>query len=59
MLRTQRAVPRIPPRLLGVLLRAMRSRRFVRWSFEHYLRIAPPPDPAPAPRAADRAPVAA
>ncbi|MCW3065903.1 MAG: monooxygenase FAD-binding protein [Solirubrobacterales bacterium] len=59
LLRTQRAVPRIPPRLLAVLLRGMQSRRFVRWSFDHYLRIAPPPDSAPAPRAADRAPVAA
>jgi menaquinone-9 beta-reductase len=50
MLRTQRAIPRVPPRLLGLALRAMRSRRFVRWSFEHYLRIAPPPEPMQTPR---------
>jgi digeranylgeranylglycerophospholipid reductase len=57
LLRTQRAVPRVPPRLLALLLRGMRSRPFVRWSFEHYLRIAPPPERAAAPRAA--VPVAA
>jgi flavin-dependent dehydrogenase len=50
MLRTQRAIPRVPPRALALMLRAMRSRRFVRWSFEHYLRIAPPPADAGAPR---------
>jgi hypothetical protein len=41
------------------MLRAMRTRRFVRWSFEHYLRIAPPPQqPVSAPRPA-ATPVAA
>jgi flavin-dependent dehydrogenase len=43
MLRAQRLVPRIPPRLLGPLIRALGAKRFVDWSFEHYLRIAPPP----------------
>jgi flavin-dependent dehydrogenase len=57
MLRVQRTVPRVPPRLLGVLLRGMRRRRFTAWSFEHYLNIAPPPAPAPARRRA--VPVAA
>jgi flavin-dependent dehydrogenase len=42
MLRTQRAVPRVPPRLLHRLLRSMQWRRFVSWSFDHYLNIAPP-----------------
>jgi len=42
MLRVQRLVPRVPPRLLGPLIRLMGSKRFVDWSFEHYLRIAPP-----------------
>jgi flavin-dependent dehydrogenase len=43
MLRVQRLVPRIPPRLLGPMIRMLGSKRFVDWSFEHYLRIAPPP----------------
>ena len=43
MLRAQRFVPRIPPRLLGPLIRALGARRIVEWSFGHYLRIAPPP----------------
>jgi flavin-dependent dehydrogenase len=43
MLRTQRLVPRVPPRLLHGALRTMQWKRFVRWSFDHYLNIAPPP----------------
>jgi flavin-dependent dehydrogenase len=42
LLRTQRLVPRVPPRLLGPAVRLMSSSRFVDWSFDHYLRIAPP-----------------
>jgi flavin-dependent dehydrogenase len=42
MLRVQQLVPRVPPRLLAPALRAMGSRRFVDWSFGHYLSIAPP-----------------
>ena len=42
MLRAQRLVPRIPPRLLGPMIRLLGSKRFVDWSFDHYLRIAPP-----------------
>jgi flavin-dependent dehydrogenase len=42
MLRTQKTVPRVPPRLLGRAIRAMGARRFVTWSFDHYLNIAPP-----------------
>ena len=42
MLRVQRLIPRVPPRILAPMLRGMASRRFVDWSFGHYLRIAPP-----------------
>ncbi|HEY0630956.1 MAG TPA: hypothetical protein VGC98_02785 [Thermoleophilaceae bacterium] len=42
MLGVQRLVPRVPPRLLAPALRAMGTRRFVDWSFGHYLSIAPP-----------------
>src|ERR687885_1116791 len=42
MLRAQRLVPRVPPRLLGPAIRAMGTQRFVDWSFGHYLNIAPP-----------------
>jgi flavin-dependent dehydrogenase len=56
MLQTQHLVPRVPPRLLNLALRGIRSRRFVDWSFKHYLAIAPPEfaratPPSPAPRA--------
>jgi flavin-dependent dehydrogenase len=49
MLRTQKLVPRVPPRLLGPLIRILGMRRFVDWSFNHYLNIASPKfaDPAP------------
>ena len=43
MLRVQQLIPRVPPRLLAPTLRGMSSKRFVDWSFGHYLRIAPPP----------------
>ena len=42
MLRAQRVVPRVPPRLLAPALRAMSSDAFVRWAFTHYLAIADP-----------------
>jgi flavin-dependent dehydrogenase len=42
MLRVQRLVPKIPPRLLGPMIRLLGAKRFVDWSFAHYLRIAPP-----------------
>jgi menaquinone-9 beta-reductase len=42
MLRAQQLIPRVPPRLLAAALNAMASKRFVDWSFGHYLRIAPP-----------------
>jgi flavin-dependent dehydrogenase len=43
MLRVQQLIPRLPPRALGLMLRGMARDRFVRWAFDHYLRIAPPP----------------
>jgi menaquinone-9 beta-reductase len=42
MLRCQRLVPRVAPRLLAGSLRAMQSRRFLDWAFNHYLEIAHP-----------------
>jgi len=43
MLAAQRLVPRVAPRLLHRSIAAMQWEPFVRWSFGHYLRIAPPP----------------
>jgi menaquinone-9 beta-reductase len=49
MLRTQKTVPRVPPRLLAAALRfPLSSDAFVRWSFTHYLNIAHPSFAAPA-----------
>jgi flavin-dependent dehydrogenase len=42
MLRVQRLVPRVPPRLLAPAIRGMGTQAFVDWSFTHYLGIAPP-----------------
>jgi menaquinone-9 beta-reductase len=42
MLRVQKLVPRVPPRALGPLIRLLGTKRFVDWSFRHYLAIAPP-----------------
>jgi flavin-dependent dehydrogenase len=42
MLRVQRLIPRVPPRILARALRAMERQRFVDWSFGHYLEIAHP-----------------
>ena len=42
MLHVQRLVPRIAPRALGPALGAMAGKRFVDWSFKHYLGIAHP-----------------
>ncbi len=61
MLRTQRLVPRLRPRPLRGLVTAMTHRALVDWSFEHYLRIAPPKfvGAPPAPRVRRAAPRAA
>ncbi len=42
LLRVQRLIPRVAPRLLGRSLQAMAYKRFVDWSFGHYLNIAHP-----------------
>lgn len=42
MLRVQRLIPRVPPRVLGPALTAMSAKRFVDWSFNHYLGLAHP-----------------
>jgi digeranylgeranylglycerophospholipid reductase len=42
MLRCQRLIPRIAPRLLSGSLKAMQTRRFIDWAFDHYLGIAHP-----------------
>jgi flavin-dependent dehydrogenase len=43
MLAAQRLVPKVAPRALARALKGMQWEPFVRWSFGHYLRIAPPP----------------
>ena len=42
MLRVQRLIPRVAPRLLGPALHAMGAQRFLDWSFGHYLDVAHP-----------------
>ncbi|HEY1508030.1 MAG TPA: NAD(P)/FAD-dependent oxidoreductase [Solirubrobacteraceae bacterium] len=42
MLRVQRLVPRIAPRLLAPSLHALENKRFVDWAFGHYLNVAHP-----------------
>ncbi len=42
MLRVQRLVPRVAPRVLAGSLRAIQAKRFVDWSFGHYLNVAHP-----------------
>ncbi len=42
MLRLQRLIPRVPPRILGASLRAIDHRRFIHWAFTHYLEVAHP-----------------
>jgi flavin-dependent dehydrogenase len=49
MLRAQRLVPRVPPRLLRPLIRVLGTKRFVDWAFGHYLAIAPPEFAGPTP----------
>ena len=42
MLRVQRLIPRVPPRVLGASLRAIDRKRFIDWAFGHYLDVAHP-----------------
>src|ERR687898_6807 len=55
MLQTQRLVPRVQPRVLNLALKGISKRRFVEWSFDHYLAIAPPKFARPAPPPVRRA----
>ena len=49
MLRAQKMLPKLPPRLQRGVIRACGRKRFVDWAFDHYLRIAPPDFAGPAP----------
>jgi flavin-dependent dehydrogenase len=51
MLRVQRLIPRIPPRLLAAALSAIDRRRFIDWAFGHYLAVAHPDFVGARPRA--------
>lgn len=42
MLKVQKLVPKVPPRILAQALRGMSTDRFARWSFDHYLEICAP-----------------
>jgi flavin-dependent dehydrogenase len=42
MLRMQRLVPRVAPRVLAGSLRAIERKRFIDWAFGHYLEVAHP-----------------
>jgi len=42
MLRAQKLVPKLPARIQRLVIAACGRRRFIDWSFDHYLRIAPP-----------------
>jgi flavin-dependent dehydrogenase len=61
LLRAQKLIPRLPARAQRALIWLVGRRRFVRWSFGHYLRIAPPEfaGPAPQPRSDPKRLVAA
>ena len=51
MLRLQRLIPRVPPRVLGTSLRTIDRRRFIHWAFGRYLEVAHPRFVAEAARA--------
>ncbi len=42
MLRMQRLIPGVPPRMLAAALQPVATRRFSHWAFGHYLNIAHP-----------------
>jgi menaquinone-9 beta-reductase len=42
MLRVQRLIPRLAPRLLSTSLRAIDHKQFIDWAFGHYLNVAHP-----------------
>jgi digeranylgeranylglycerophospholipid reductase len=53
MLRMQRLIPRVPPRMLAAALQPVATRRFTHWSFDHYLNIAHPGFAEPVERATE------
>src|SRR5207302_5477481 len=42
MLRMQRLIPRVAPRVLGASLRTIERKRYIDWEFGHYLQVANP-----------------
>src|SRR5262249_28076272 len=42
LLKGQRLIPRIQPRLLNAAFRVLSTKTVADWAFDHYLRIAPP-----------------
>jgi menaquinone-9 beta-reductase len=56
MLRAQKLVPKLPARMQRFVIAALGRRRFIAWSFGHYLQIAPPEFVGPAPRPGRREP---
>jgi menaquinone-9 beta-reductase len=53
MLRVQKLVPKLPARAQRAMIWLVGRRRFVHWSFDHYLRIAPPEAAGPPPSPGD------
>ena len=47
MLRAQKMLPKLSPRMQRAVIRACGRKRFVDWAFGHYLKIAPPPPGRP------------
>jgi len=56
MLRVQKLVPKLPARVQRFVIAAIGRRRFIHWSFGHYLQIAPPEFAGPAPSPGRREP---
>ena len=54
LLKGQRLLPRIHPRLLPPAFALLSRKTVADWAFEHYLRIAPPEFAGPAPAAVSR-----
>jgi menaquinone-9 beta-reductase len=42
LLRMQRLIPRVQPRMLAGTLEAIERKRFIHWAFRHYLNVAHP-----------------
>jgi menaquinone-9 beta-reductase len=55
LLKGQRLLPRIHPRLLPALFGVLSHKTVADWAFDHYLRIAPPEFAGPAPQRGPRA----